>query len=86
MIAPPSHPKPGAVWRFPTNTYARSQHTRDVRWVDVLIPPGKGEFVFAALPELGIPDNASVIYVSGSRPSKAACLVDEGEYAQGGVL
>ena len=80
MIAPPSGLKPGKVWRFPVHAHAGSQDIRDMRCVEVLVPPGQDQFLFAARFELVIPGVAPMAYINDSRPTMITYWFDEGAF------
>ena len=61
----------------------RQKDTKDMRWTEVLIPPGQDELLFEARPELGIPGAAPVIYVSDSRRTMVKCWFDKNNFTPG---
>jgi len=76
-------PKAGELWRFLVDATPGSQESADKRWVQVLIPLGQEEYVFAARPELRIPGAAPMTYVDDPMPATVPCWYDEDENGPG---
>ena len=70
-------PKAGELWRFLADATPGSQANADKRWVQVLIPLGQEEYVFAARPELRIPGAAPMTYVDDPTPAVVSCWVED---------
>ena len=77
------YPKAGELWRFPVDAKPGSDSWGDMRWVQVVIPHGQKQYLFAARPELRIPGVAPMTYVDDPTPATGLCWYDANEHGGG---
>ena len=77
-------PKAEELWRFPVDAKPGSAAWEDMRWIQVLIPHGQEQYLFAARPELRIPGAAPMSYVNDPTPATGLHWMGEDEGGEGG--